>query len=109
MVFGKYSVSVYDAVILILVLAMAIVVVKDHYGIKEATQRIVLPGPGGKGASVYDAAALQRILDDLKIRDEIDLELDHSWVELYALKNAEVTRILQFHNQKIKDLQTRLK
>jgi hypothetical protein len=91
----------YDAVILGLVLALSYVTYQNH-----TRERIVIEARGGK--MIYDRSALEKLLKDLSVRDEIDMELDHTWVELSARHDPKVNAILQEHVDRIKELQAKL-
>ena len=96
----------FDVLILALVVTLGIVTVRDH---RAHYERITLPGPNGRGTSVYDRASLQRILSDVEIRDQIDWELDASWRELADLHDSRVNNILLQHYKNVKQLQAKLK
>lgn len=92
----------YDGVVLGLVLALAFITLQ-----LRMHERIVLAD--GRGTRVYDKPALQKLLQDLEVRDAIDLELDHTWVELAAQHNPKVNAVMEAHVAKIKQLQAKLK
>ena len=69
---------------------------------------IIANNPGG-GVAAYDRKAVERILSNLQIRDQIDRQYVRSWTDLATMRDKRVDAVLRYHSAKVNELATTLK